>query len=345
VTGEPTFYTAANARFFVGAVALVNSLRLSGNAGELVVLDAGLEPSQRRLLAPHARIVDVPAEVAARPYLVKPYAHRLEPRGVVVLIDCDVIVTRALADLVAAARDGKLCFFPDHPLARGRWFPEWESVLRLRSPLRRRSYLGAGWVALSVDATPGFLERWWEVCRLVPSGPVLVDPREPFDAADQDALNALLMSEIDDEAIAVLPETDLALWDVLGDVEAVDLATLEVRQGGAAPAILHYSFSPKPWEPSAWLRVRPDAFGAPASACALRRRRHRAALPARRARVAASGSGRPARPRRLDSAHGAARAVTVAMPGPVRRRLEVACTALFRRLRRRSDDSARILRR
>jgi hypothetical protein len=74
VTDEATFYAAANSRFFVGAVALLNSLRLSGNGGELVILDVGLEPSQRRLLEPHVRIVDVPAEVASRPYLVKPYA-------------------------------------------------------------------------------------------------------------------------------------------------------------------------------------------------------------------------------------------------------------------------------
>ena len=51
---DSTYYTIANAPFFPGLVALLNSLRLSGNAGELVVLDRGLEEEQRELLEPHA---------------------------------------------------------------------------------------------------------------------------------------------------------------------------------------------------------------------------------------------------------------------------------------------------
>jgi hypothetical protein len=254
-----------------------------------------------------------------------------------------VIVTRPLAEFVAPARDGKLCFFPDHPLARERWFPEWESVLQLRAPLRRRPYLGGGLVALSVEARPDFLERWWEACELVPSGDVLVDSRKPFDAADQDALNALLMSEIEDEAIPVLPEADVALWDVLGEVEVVDPATLAVRHGGAAPAILHYSFSPKPWERSSWLRVRRDAFlrllprvlfGEDVRLRLDPRTVPVWIRPGPVSRIALGG---------LDVTHGTARAVAFAMPDPIRRLLDAARAAIFRRLRRGADERTRIL--
>jgi len=48
----PTYYTIANAPFFPGVVALLNSLRLTRNTGELVVLDRGLDDDQRERLVP-----------------------------------------------------------------------------------------------------------------------------------------------------------------------------------------------------------------------------------------------------------------------------------------------------
>ena len=47
---DTTFFTVADERFFPGAVCLLNSLRLSGNDAELVILDAGLTDAQRRRL-------------------------------------------------------------------------------------------------------------------------------------------------------------------------------------------------------------------------------------------------------------------------------------------------------
>ena len=44
---------------------LLNSLRLTGNEGKLVVLDAGLDPGQRTLLEA-ADVVDVPKRSRAR---------------------------------------------------------------------------------------------------------------------------------------------------------------------------------------------------------------------------------------------------------------------------------------
>src|ERR671928_510778 len=86
----PTYYTIATAPFFPGLVALLNSLRLSGNDGELVVLDRGLQPGQRARLERHARVVDLPSDEGAHPQFLKAYAHVLEPRGVVVVIDSDI---------------------------------------------------------------------------------------------------------------------------------------------------------------------------------------------------------------------------------------------------------------
>jgi hypothetical protein len=44
---EVTHYTVSDHRYFLGTVALLNSLSLTGTVGELVVLDAGLRPKQR----------------------------------------------------------------------------------------------------------------------------------------------------------------------------------------------------------------------------------------------------------------------------------------------------------
>ena len=67
-----TFYTISSAGYFPGTVALLNSLRLTGNAGELVVLDRGLLPDQRARLEPQARVVDLPVGAEGHPTLTKP---------------------------------------------------------------------------------------------------------------------------------------------------------------------------------------------------------------------------------------------------------------------------------
>jgi hypothetical protein len=66
VPTDSTYYTIANSPFFPGLVALLNSLGLTGNRGELVVLDRGLEEEQRELLAPHATVVKLPDEHVRR---------------------------------------------------------------------------------------------------------------------------------------------------------------------------------------------------------------------------------------------------------------------------------------
>jgi hypothetical protein len=67
VRPDTTFFTVADERFFTGAVCLLNSLRLSGNDAELVILDAGLTTSQRERLDGHARVVALTGEALAQP--------------------------------------------------------------------------------------------------------------------------------------------------------------------------------------------------------------------------------------------------------------------------------------
>jgi hypothetical protein len=51
-----TYYTVSDHRFFLGTVALLNSLRLTNNGGDFVVLDVDLTPSERELLSDHATV-------------------------------------------------------------------------------------------------------------------------------------------------------------------------------------------------------------------------------------------------------------------------------------------------
>jgi hypothetical protein len=254
------FYTLATGAYFSGTVALLNSLTVSGNPGRLVVADAGLTGEQRARLEPHAEVVAMPADVAARPFLAKPYAARTQDRGVAVFIDSDMLVTRSLEPYVDLARDGVICVFADHVEARGRSFDTWRDLLGLRSPVRPQTYVNAGFVSLSVDHFPWFLERWLELCLRAPPDQAMTTPAAPFYAADQDVLNALLASEVPARGIRLLPEEEAVYWDELREVELVDADALECRFRGRRPAILHYSFAPKPWAPRGWLRVKDDAF-------------------------------------------------------------------------------------
>jgi hypothetical protein len=329
---EATFYTIADAGFFPGLVALLNSLRLTGNSGELVVLDRGLTASQRSLLDGHVTLAELPEALAGRPMLLKAYPHFLEPAGIVVVVDSDMIVTRSLADIAALAGDGRICIFPDPPPHRDRWFAEWEEELELRAPLRRRTYLNAGFLALSTDHWPDLLARWWELCDRVPREQHFGRFEQPFWAGDQDVLNAILSSEVPEEALAELPEEGEAYPDDLLETVVVDEQTLRCELRGRAPTILHYSLGPKAWERKAWVRLRDDAyvrllprllFG---DDVAVRLESKSVPLwlrPGARARALVRGA---------DLAHGGIRGTAHALPGPVRDRALALRNAVFRRL-------------
>jgi hypothetical protein len=264
--------------------------------------------------------------------LLKAYPHLLEPAGIVVVVDSDMIVSRSLAEISALAGDGRICIFPDPPPHRGRWFAEWEQALELRAPLRRRTYLNAGFVALSTDHWPDLLARWWELCDRVPREQHFGRFEQPFWAGDQDVLNAILASEVPEEALAELPEAGEAYPDDLLETVVVDERTLYCELRGEPTSILHYSLSPKAWQRRALLRVRDDAYVRllprllfeddvavllePKSVPLWLR-------PGFRARVLVRGA---------DLTHGGIRGAVHALPRPVRDRALALRNAVFRRL-------------
>jgi hypothetical protein len=259
---EATYFTICDERYFLGTVALLNSLRLTGNEGPLVVLDTGMTASQRSRLDGAAEIVTIEEDLK-RPWILKAFPRFFDPNGVVIIIDSDMIVTRSLRYVIDHANAGRICAYPDHVSQWGRSFAEWERSLGLRAPLRRQMYLNSGFIALSTRRWPHFLERFAELLELVPVGSVFTgatDDAEPFWAADQDAFNAFLMSEIPEEEIQILPAEDEVHPDALKDVDVVDPSTLECRIDGLRPAILHYGMRPKAWDRRAWVRIRRDAY-------------------------------------------------------------------------------------
>ena len=59
MTVDTTDYTVSSQAYFLGTAALLNSLRLTGNEGQVVVLDAGLMPEERAVLEAHTNVVSM----------------------------------------------------------------------------------------------------------------------------------------------------------------------------------------------------------------------------------------------------------------------------------------------
>lgn len=256
-SGVATYYTISDAEFFLGTVMLLNSLRLTGNAGRLVVLDAGLDPDQRALLGGHADVVDVPKKIAGSPVSMKPYPYLVGASGTVVLVDSDIVVTGLLDGALELAREGRMVAAPAWTeAARKRWFAEWEATLKLRAPLRREEWFHNGFVVLDVSRWPQLLERWWELNELIPAEQAFLD-NQPFNAPDADSLNALLMSEVPRSALALLAEGDEAFG---GQVTIEDVEELRVTLNGRQTLLLHYPDSPKPWQRRGWVRAGATAY-------------------------------------------------------------------------------------
>jgi hypothetical protein len=250
---EPTFYTITDRGFFPATVGLLNSLRLTDHRSPLIVLDCGLTPRQRGLLSEHAALVPYERERATNPGLFKPFAVLTEPDGVVVVIDSDVVVTGSLKPVVRDAGSGRIVAVPDPDV--GRWFGEWEEVFGLAAPPRRQPYVNTGFVAFSADRWPDLLPRWWEACRRIWSRPSMYEGggRGPTGQADQDALNAILMSEVPSEALALLPR-EVAPMSRAGrrGTKVVDPRTLSCTFRGTPTLFLQSTGRPKPWNPLAW---------------------------------------------------------------------------------------------
>lgn len=237
------FYCVADSRYFPGAVAMVNSLRLHGHGEPIHLLDLGLSAEQRELLAPQVSFAE--SEPGAPPWLAKTVAPLRNPAETMVLIDADMVVTRPLDELVERARvDGVVAFENDSD----RFCPEWAELLGLTG-LTRRRYVSSGFVALGG-------ERGLEVLRALDALQHRVELERGFYGAnepgyaflypEQDVLNAILAAEPADRAPVAMPHR-------LAPVPPFDgLRLSSARAGrceyedGSQPFLLHH-YLRKPW--------------------------------------------------------------------------------------------------
>ena len=249
-----TFFTVADKRFFPAAGGLVNSLRVVGHQQPIMLLDCGLTSDQRDVLGSECRLVSPPSSDPINPQLLKPFAHLLNPTGIVVILDSDLIVVRGLDPFLREAASGALCINLDPESTR--WFAEWEDVFALGRAPRRQPYVSSGFMAFSVDHWPELLPRWWDACQRIRSRPTRFygEPDSPTAQSDQDALNAVLMSAESSPRLHLLPDEALPTMDQFRrDVRVLDPRMLSCSIEGRPVTLLHPSVKVKPFETDRWI--------------------------------------------------------------------------------------------
>jgi hypothetical protein len=238
------FYCVTDSRYFLGAVGMLNSLRLLGHSEPIFVLDCGLTPDQRELLAPHATLVAAPDD--SPPWLLKTVAPLRHPAEVMVLIDVDMVVTRPLTELIEKAAQGYVVAFENQS---NRYVAEWGPSLGL-GRTRRRQYVSSSLVLVSGELGA-------EVLRLMEDSQDRVDfdltfwrrnvPEYPFLFGDQDVLNAILATRIKPDRVIGIEDRLEAVPPFTG-LEVTDEATLRCVYGdGVAPYAVHHYLPAKPW--------------------------------------------------------------------------------------------------
>jgi hypothetical protein len=244
MTPQVAFYCVSSEVYFLGAVGLINSLRLVGHTEPIYLLDHGLTTAQRELVAPHVELVPGPRDTP--PYLLKTVAPLRHPAEVRILIDADMIVTRPLTELIATASEDRVVAFENDT---DRFVAKWGELLDL-GPLRRRRYVSSGLIALGAPAGE-------EVLRLVDDRQRRVDPElaygegrnvrdYPLLYLEQDVLNAVLAARMEPDLVVALPHR-LAPSQPFAGLRLADEATLRcVYEDGTRPYVLHH-FLRKPW--------------------------------------------------------------------------------------------------
>jgi hypothetical protein len=242
---EAAFYCVSSGIYFLGAVGMINSLRLVGHTEPIFLLDCGLTEAQRELLEPHVTVVPAPRD--APPYLLKTVAPLKHPAEVTVLIDVDMIVTRPLSELIERAAGGNVVAFRNDI---DRFVLEWGELLGLGTA-RRRPYLSSGLVLLG--GSPGVeVLRLMDECLTRADFDLSLDfsskdaPDHPFLFLDQDVLNAILCTRVEPDRVVVL-DPKLAPIQPFRGLRVLDEATLRCAyRDGVEPHVLHH-FIRKPW--------------------------------------------------------------------------------------------------
>jgi hypothetical protein len=242
--GRAAFYCVSSGEYFLGAVGMVNSLRLVGHTEPIFLLDCGLTAAQRALLAPQVTVV--PAPSAAPPFMLKTVAPRRHPADVAILIDVDMIVTRPLTDLIDRASKGRVVAFRNNV---DRFVPEWGELLDLGT-IRRQPYLSSGLVAMG--RSPG-----GEILRLLEDRQRRVELELTYFAAnlpdyhflyvDQDVLNAILASRVERDRVVALDHRLSATIPYEGLRVADEAALRCAYADGTEPYVVHHILPAKPW--------------------------------------------------------------------------------------------------
>lgn len=260
------FYAVADARFFVGAVALVNSLRLTGHDAPIVIIDTGLEAEQVEFLSRVCVVKSFETEANQLAVFSKPSLWSLETDRTVVMIDTDVIITGSLASIIDKADAGSICGFADAYATRS--FPEWEELLGLEAPLHPQTYLNGSFVALSMKRWRWLVKRWAESSARVQTQRAEREfllhqdevASDPVGFNEQDTWNALLQSEAPEDAVSVHPSELAPTWVDRRSVRVIDRTGLHVEAFGRRTLYLHCTGTPKPWQRFGWSRPRYKAF-------------------------------------------------------------------------------------
>jgi hypothetical protein len=249
---DVTFFTIGDHAFFPGVAGLVNSLRVLGHTQRIVIADCGFTAPERHILEPHATLIPLSRADVKNPQQYKAFPFLVRPRGIVAIVDSDIIVTALLDGVLASARDGKIVVFPD-PEER-RWFAEWQDIFGLPGAPRRQTYVNSGFVVFSSTRWSHLLEHWWHACERIFHDPTIREGaarNHPTSQSDQDAFNALLMSEVAPDAIALQPKHAMVFrWD-FERVRVEDESSLRCDFEGTRVVALHAVAGPKSWQRAA----------------------------------------------------------------------------------------------
>jgi hypothetical protein len=238
------YYTAANALHYPGLVALVNSIRLSGETEPIFVVDCGLTDSQQETLEQHVTFVTPDRDL--HPVLQKATGPLAHPAEHMVILDSDIIVTRPLSALVDGSRTDRLISFVDSSVPN-RFFPDW-SALGLGEP-RQQPYVNAGLLVLSAEIASHLLPLLVELQERLDMTESLFgrtgDPTGPYYYLEQDLLNTILMTSYDGRVLRL--DGRLAPHPPFPGLRVVDTDLLRCAYSDSAePYVLHHTYR-KPW--------------------------------------------------------------------------------------------------
>ena len=237
------FFCVSGRDYFLGALALVNSLRLVGHTERITLLDCGLDESQRAFAESEVNIVAAPDDLPAS--MQKFVAPLRSTADVLAVLDADMIVTRNLGDLFDRAADGALVGFRNES---HRWFEEWGTLLGRRQ-LRQGPYLSSGALIMNSATARELLpfvqehQEGLDQSRTWLGNGVRSDP---FFFADQDLVNAVTLARLPPERVVAL-DARLAPVPPFAGVRIRDRSSLRCEYAdGARPFVLHHFFR-KPW--------------------------------------------------------------------------------------------------